>query len=82
MLVVGVGGTHADDGGQAAFNLLVGVEPRWRAVAWNTDVKGDGIGVLRLAFVATGYGSRYTSTKASGKNVTVIIARASPDITE
>ena len=80
MLVVGVGGTHADDGGQTTFDLLVGVEPGWRTVARCTDVEGNGIGVLCLAFVATGYGSRHTSTEAGGKDIAVVVARASPDI--
>ena len=61
MFVVGVGGTHADDGGQAAFNEvpLVGMEPCRRTVARGADVEGDGVGVLRLAFVAAGNGSRH-----------------------
>ena len=82
MLVVGVGGTHADDGGQTAFDLLVGVEPGRRAVTWSTDVEGNGIGVLRLAFVATSYGSSHTGFETGGEDIAVVIAWSSPNIAE
>ena len=82
MLVIGVGGTHAEDRGQAAFNLLVGVEPRRRAIAWGTDVERNRISVLRLAFIAAGYGSRHTSTKAGGEDIAVVVAGAGSNITE
>ena len=80
MFVVGVGGTHADDGGQSAFDLLVGVEPWWWTVTWRADVEGHGVGVLRLAFVAAGYGGSHTSFEASGEDITVVVAGASPNI--
>ena len=80
MLVIGVGGAHADDGGQAAFDLLVGVEPGRRAVAWSADVEGNRVGVLRLAFVATSYGGSHTGIEAGSKNIAVVVAGTSPDI--
>ena len=83
-MVVGVGGTHADDGGQAAFDEvpLVGVEPCRRAVARSTDVEGNGEGVLRLAFITASHGSRHTRLKAGGENVPIVVARTSAYIAE
>ena len=84
MLVVGVGGTHADDGGQTAFDEvpLVGVEPCRRAVARSADVEGNGEGVLRLAFVAASHGSRHARLEAGGKDIAVVIAWASANVAE
>ena len=82
MLIVGVGSAHADDGGQSAFNLLVGVEPWWWTVTWRADVEGNGIGVLCLTFVAAGYGGGHTSFEASGEDIAVVITWSSPNIAE
>lgn len=84
MFVVGVGGTHANDGGQSAINevSLVGMEPCRRAVARGTDVEGDGVGVLRLAFVAASHGSRHARIQTGGENVAVVVAGTGSDIAE
>ncbi len=76
MFIVGVGGAHADDGGQTAFDEvpLVGVEPCRRTVAWGTDVEGDRISVLRLPFIAASHGRRHASIETSGEDVTVVVA--------
>ena len=65
MRVVVVGGADADHRSATSGEGLVGVEPRWRAVARRLDVVGDGLGVLGLAVIASRYSRDHTCVEDS-----------------